>query len=321
MRTAFNLGWILLALGAAGTGCCLESVSGSARNSTGEPSVGATTGSGTAGGGTSSGGASSSGAISTGASFFVGAVEVETLTTIDPNSSAEPPILSMNGQFLPASEWPSCTSDSLVVQENACCFAAGTSTVPGLSAGALTLTLGVEPPSDGGGAQGSQETFLFNGKSGVYDSEGEIIPADAGPWFSTLWASGDVVPAFNVSIDGFPPPEPVVTPSLGQLGSLSTSQDWTIPLTPSELEFQFHDRVILEVDGVGSIICEVTDEGAFNPPLVVPAAQLANFTGHMGTVSIHRDEYTGLADAGSLLIGFRNGVAIRTSPGAVSFTP
>ena len=324
MRQSARLrfGWILLAIGTgAGTGCCLETITSFASNTTGGSSVGTTTGTGTSSGGASSSGGSSTGGNSTGAPFFIGAVEAETITTVDPNGTDEPLIFSVSGQFLPASEWPACTSDSLVTQGNACCFGAGTTTAPGVSAGLLTLTVGMEPPSDGGGAQGSQTELLFDANSDVYDSEGEVIPSDAGPWFSTLWASGDVVPAFTVSTNAFPPPAPIVDAGLNALQTLSTSQDWAVPLTPSEFEFLFYDRVILEVDGVGSIICQVTDEAAFRPPLIVPAALLANFAGHSGTVSIYRDEYSGLADAGSLLVGFRTGVGIRTSPGAVSFTP
>ena len=257
-------------------------------------------------------------------SAFVGAFEAETVTTVIPDGGDEPPIFSLNGQFLPGNEWPSCSSESVVAQTDPCCFAAGTETVPSLSAGTLQGELDVRD-SVGATAE-SGFSLVFNADAGGYHSESPI-PAVGLEWFATtLSAKGDVVSAFSVSLDGVDPletlpPEPVVTPDLGQLGTLLTSQDWAVPLTPSQLEILFHDRLILEVDGVGSIICQVTDEAALNPPLVVPAALLANFSGHSGTVSIYRDEYTGFIDAGALLVGFRSGVGIRTSPGVVSFTP
>jgi hypothetical protein len=53
----------------------------------------------------------------------------------------------------------------------------------------------------------------------------------------------------------------------------------------------------------------------------VPAAMLARFDGHQGTVTITRDDYPQWVDAGAVLLGLRWGVGAQTEANGVSFTP
>lgn len=140
--------------------------------------------------------------------------------------------------------------------------------------------------------------------------------------FTDLSASGDVVPAFDLPGSRLQGPAPVLMPDLGQLTSLSTSQDWTVPLVPSQLEYAFVDRLMIQSpDVTGVIVCATFDEGVLNPPLVVPAALLSPFSGHQGTVSIYRDDDRGPIDAGAVFVDYRVGVGVQTGANAVSFTP
>jgi hypothetical protein len=139
------------------------------------------------------------------------------------------------------------------------------------------------------------------------------------------WTGGvvapSVVPAFNTELNLTKGPVPVLTPDLSELSILSTTKDWTVPLMASQIDAGFEDRVIIDSDEIGHIICETHDEGtALTPRLVVQASLLANFRGHTGTVKVYRDDYT-LVDAGALLVGIRLGAGSGTATNAVSFTP
>jgi hypothetical protein len=130
--------------------------------------------------------------------------------------------------------------------------------------------------------------------------------------------TGDVVPAFMDVAPVFQGPL-LQAPDLGALSTLSTSQDWSPQLTPSNSPC--NDRVIIDSPDVGQILCELNDTGqSTTPALVVPAALLGNFSGHTGTVTIYRDDYE-LVDVGALVLGMRLGSGIRTETNSVTFTP
>ncbi len=295
-------GWMALA------GCCLETTGTETATGTGI-ATGSGTGRAT---GTTSG--SSTGGSSTGAPNgpFFGEIEAETLTTFEPGSDAGGSVSFFAARFLPSNTWPDCRSDqNPSVAAGSCCFAPPT-TSPGLSAGTLHAIVAI----DDGGPQGPEVAFDEDG--GVYLSTFQNSPGSAS--LAGASATGDVVPAFTASGFLFQGNAPVLTPDLGEMTTLSTRQDWTVPLTPSEFEFEFQDRVIVDSEDVGRIICETDDEGVLRPALVVPASLLGPFSGHTGTVTIYRDDYD-LVDAGAVVLGIRLGSGIRTAANAVSFTP
>jgi hypothetical protein len=284
-------------------GCCLSTTESSGSSGAGSSS-GTSTGPST---GTSTG-TSTTGGSSTGGPTgpFFGEIEAETLTPEGALTSAV-----FTAKFMPTAEWPACRSDLVPeTPPGSCCFVPPAPATTGLSAGTLQAVIAI----DDGGPQGPR--IEFDGDGGFY-----LAPFEAGlGGLAGVSATGAVVPAFMETFSLLKGPNPVLTPDLSQLSTLSTSQDWTVPLTPSELEFFFYDRVIVDSPDVGQIICETNDEGALLPALVVPAALLGNFSGHTGTVTIYRDDYA-VVDAGALVLGVRLGAGIRTADNAVTFTP
>ncbi len=240
--------------------------------------------------------------------LFSGAVAVETLTVLTPGTDGGATRSFLAGKFLPSIESPPCDVDA-----GPCCFYPMSTPAAGLSAGILTLAAALD---DGGTGT---VVVPFDPDGGSYQAD-TFAPINA-EWLSFLSASGDVVPAFGIETTRLQGPVPVLTPGLDQLSTLSTGQDWVVPLVPSELEYLFSDRVIVEADGVGLIVCQTADEGALNPPLVVSASLLANFSGHQGTVTIYRDDDPGAIDAGAVLLDYRVGIGIQTPTDGVSFTP
>jgi hypothetical protein len=295
------------------TGCCFETTSGRSFDTS---SGGSGTGSGTGGvAGASSSSAGSSGTSSTGTGTtgfsgpFLGSIAVERLASEDDPDGG---ITTLQGQFVMASDWPTCTPDTLLFDSGkvSCCFQPSGAAPLTPSAGTLKVLV----PLDDGGVSSLWVSPLLGG---TYDGQ---VPS--GPWFSGLAASGGDVPAFEIDALGLQGPTPALTPPLAALTSLSTTQEWNVPLTPSELEYSFRDTVELEADGVGSVYCVTFDEGALSPPLVVPAGMLANLAGHSGTVTVTRDDYRGLMDAGpQVQLGFRVGVRVQTAVGGVAFAP
>jgi hypothetical protein len=187
---------------------------------------------------------------------------------------------------------------------------------PGLSAGPITVSF----PLDDGGIE--QTGVAFNPAAGVYDSDISIPLSGGLGWVSDLAASGDVVPAFDISEEHLQGPAPVLMPDLSELTSLSTGQNWTVPLVPSPLEYGFIDRLIItSTDVLSVIVCQTNDEASLVPPLVVAASLLAPFNGHQGTIAIYRDDDQGWFDAGAVSIDYRVGIGVQTAVNAVSFTP
>jgi hypothetical protein len=243
---------------------------------------------------------------------FTGSVAIETLTRLMPGTDGGTSRTSLEGRFQPSSQW---LQAECIIDAGVCCSSSVGLPNRGLSAGIITVSF---PLADGGVEQTSVD---FDPDAGAYDSDISIPLSNGFGWVSDLSASGEVVPAFDIPDEHLQGPAPVLMPDLSELMSLSTGQDWTVPLVPSPLEYGFIDTLIIEGADGTIISCQTNDEGSLIPPLVVAESLLAPLQGQKGTIYIYRDDYRGGLDAGGVNIDYRVGIGVMTGFNAISFTP